>query len=351
MLVIRKNKQAFVFGTYKNSRPFFFSWAIFLGVILITMSILTLIDRSSLTMYYIYIIIVNFGLLMEHRLRIALNLVSFLTIFITIIAVFEHASEVLILNVMEALGVTGTSFVVSTTIFRVFLRQVASDKLIEQKNAEVAIEKKRADDLLNNILPKDIAEELKSSGQVIPRQFKNASIMMLDFKNFGIISRDMTPAKLISVLDYCFKGFDQITAKHRLEKIKTIGDAYLCVGGVPESNNTHALDCIAAAKDILSFLTEWKTKQISQNEPYFEARIGIHTGEVIAGVVGDKKFAFDIWGDAVNTCARVESTGEANQINISQTTYELIKGKVDCEHRGKIPIKNGAPLDMYFIKG
>ncbi len=350
VLIIQKNKKAFSKGTFSRSPLFFYSWAIFLGFTLVAMSLLTLIDRSSLTMYYIYIIIANFGLLMQHKQRIALNLISFFVIQVAIFYLFFQDKEAYILNSLEALGVTLTSFIVSTTIFNVFVKQVAADKLVEEKNEEIAKEKLRGDQLLHNILPEDIATELKETGRVIPRQFAKASIMMLDFKNFGIKSREMSPAKLISILDYCFKNFDRIISTHGLEKIKTIGDAYLCVGGVPEPNQCHALDSIRAAQDILVFLAEWKAEQVSKKEPFFEARIGIHTGEVIAGVVGDKKFAFDIWGDAVNISARVEAASEANQINISQTTYDLVKGQVNCQHRGKVPIKNGDPIDMYFVK-
>jgi class 3 adenylate cyclase len=174
--------------------------------------------------------------------------------------------------------------------------------------------------------------------------------MMLDFKDFSGISRSLTPEGLIAKLDYCFKNFDRITAIYRLEKIKTMGDGYLCVGGVPKSNQTHPFDCIEAAYEMLTFLEEWKTEQMSLNELYFEARIGIHSGPVIAGVVGDKKFAFDLWGDAVNIAARLESSGETGKINISQTTYDLVKHKIACTHRGKIPIKNQEPINMYFVK-
>src|SRR5690606_37492906 len=201
-------------------------------------------------------------------------------------------------------------------------------------------EKKRADKLLHNILPREIATELKTRGVVKPRHFSSATVMMIDFVGFSKLSKSLTPEQLIADLDICFKKFDCISANHNLEKIKTIGDAYLCVGGVPESNTTHPVDCIEAAIEIIAFLEAWKAEKILSRESFFECRIGIHTGPLVAGVVGDKKFAFDVWGDTVNITARIESASEPGKINISETTYELIKQKYECIPRGKIEIKN-----------
>ena len=351
IITIRMNREAFANGRYKYGRFFIYTWAIFLGVMFITLAILTFSARISLSIYFIYIIIANFGLLMVHLDRVLLNGLSFLAITAAILVLFFGEIEILIVTFLEALGVTVVSFVVSTQTFNAFLRQVVADKLLERKNAEIAEEKKRGDELLNIVLPEEIANELKATGHVQPRQFSSATIMMLDFKNFSNICRSLTPEGLIAVLDHCFKNFDRITATHRLEKIKTIGDAYLCVGGVPKSNQTHPFDCIEAALEMLAFLEEWKVEQMALNEPFFEARVGIHSGPVIAGVVGDKKFVFDMWGPAMNITARLESSGEAGKINISQTTYDLVKHKMVCSHRGKIPIKNQEPLDMYFVKG
>jgi len=350
IITIRMNQEAFAAGRYKYGRFFIYTWAIFLGVMLITMAILTFSARTSLSIYFVYIIIANFGLLMVHLDRVLLNGVSFLAISVAILFLFFGELEIFVVNLMEALGVTVVSFVVSTQIFNAFIRQVIADKLLEEKNTEIAEEKKRGDELLYNILPKEIANELKATGKVEARQFSSATIMLLDFKNFSGISRSLTPEGLIAVLDYCFKNFDRITEVHRLEKIKTIGDAYLCVGGLPKTNQTHPYDSIKAAREMLAFLKQWKVEQMALNEPFFEARIGIHSGPVIAGVVGDKKFVFDMWGDAVNIAARVESSGEVGKINISQTTYDLVKHKITCRHRGKIPIKNQEPLDMYFVE-
>ena len=350
ILTIHIKREAFAIGRFKYGKLFIYTWTLFLGVILITMAILSLIDRGALTMYSIYIIIANFGLLMLHQDRVLLNTVSFLIILVAIFLLYLQQHELLFIYILEAVGVTVTSFAVSTQMFNAYVREVYLDKLLEDKNEKIEMEKERGDELLHNILPLDIAEELKANGYVKPRHFSSATIMLIDFKNFSLISRSLTTDQLIADLDHCFKQFDQITTKYQLEKIKTIGDAYLCAGGIPESNASHPFDTIEAAREILSFLYDWKIEKTTLNEPYFEGRIGIHTGPVIAGVVGDKKFAFDVWGDAVNIAARIEANGEAGKINISNTTYELIKHKYTCTHRGKITIKNHKPVHMYFVE-
>ena len=154
----------------------------------------------------------------------------------------------------------------------------------------------------------------------------------------------------MALLDYYFKSFDQIIEKHQLEKIKTIGDAYMCVGGLPEENPNHALNVLKAAVEIQTWLMEEKLEKEKKGVPFFEARIGIHTGPLVAGIVGSKKFAFDVWGDTVNVAARLESGGKAGKINISASTYHLIKDYFTCQFRGKIPIKNWGEVEMYFVE-
>jgi class 3 adenylate cyclase len=160
----------------------------------------------------------------------------------------------------------------------------------------------------------------------------------------------MTPVDLVNKIDYCFSAFDQILPKYGLEKIKTLGDGYLCVGGVPTPSTDHPEQVIYAAMEILRFLDDWKLECQATKDIYFEGRIGIHTGPLIAGVVGKTKFAFDIWGDTVNIAARLESNGEAGRVNISKSTFLLVENRFECSHRGKIPIKNQEPIDMYFIE-
>lgn len=211
-------------------------------------------------------------------------------------------------------------------------------------------EKNRSNKLLLNILPTEVAEELKDNGAVKPVLFKNVSIMFTDFEGFTKIAEKMSPEELIKTLDTSFTQFDKITEKYNLEKLKTIGDSYMCAGGLPIENKSHPLDTCLAALEMKSFMDRVKELQTELGLPHWDLRIGIHCGSVIAGVIGEKKFTYDIWGDAVNTASRLESSGVAGQINISQSVFERVHPFFICEYRGKIPAKNKGDFDMYFLK-
>lgn len=227
-------------------------------------------------------------------------------------------------------------------------------KTIHKNNRLLDEEKQKADRLLLNILPEKVAEELKLSGKADPALYRDATIIFSDFKDFSQISELLTPEELIGELDRCFKKFDEIVTAHGLEKIKTIGDAYMCVAGIPSNPHdtvNNAIRAIEAAMDMAEFVNEIKTQKREQGKLYWEIRIGVHTGDVVAGIVGQKKFAFDIWGDAVNVAARMEQHCEAGKINISQTTYELVRERFVCSYRGHIEAKNKGELNMYYIQG
>ncbi|TMI89496.1 MAG: GAF domain-containing protein [Bacteroidetes bacterium] len=219
---------------------------------------------------------------------------------------------------------------------------------VEERTNELYIEKKKSDDLLLNILPEVVAQELKQTGRTTPRSYELATVMFTDFENFTLKSEKLSPEELVSIIDSCFKRFDEIISKHNLEKIKTIGDAYLCVSGLPDTKDHNAVSVIKAAIEIIDMIKELRESK-SENG-FFDIRIGIHTGPLVAGVVGSKKFAYDIWGDTVNTAARMEQNSEANRINISQSTYELVKDKFNCSFRGKQPAKNKGLIEMYFVE-
>ncbi|HNP49681.1 MAG TPA: adenylate/guanylate cyclase domain-containing protein, partial [Bacteroidia bacterium] len=176
------------------------------------------------------------------------------------------------------------------------------------------------------------------------------TVMFTDFKNFTQASEILSPVELVQEIHECYSAFDKIISELNLEKIKTIGDSYMCAGGLPVPNKSNAVDTVRAAMKINEFMLALKLKRISENKPYFEIRIGCHTGPVVAGIVGIKKFAYDIWGDTVNIASRMESAGEAGRVNVSGTTYELIKDIFSCNYRGKISAKNKGEIDMYFVE-
>lgn len=231
-----------------------------------------------------------------------------------------------------------------------FVRARQNALVLAEKNKTIKEEQERSEKLLLNILPSLIADELKANGRTKAQYFEDVSVLFADFVGFSKIAERLSPQQLVSELDICFQKFDEIIAHYNLEKIKTIGDAYMCAGGVPYGNGAQMTSMVAAAFDMQHWLHEWNNKREQAGMPRFDARIGIHRGPVVAGVVGSKKFAFDIWGDTVNIAARIEQAGEGGQINISGEAYEVIKDQSPCRYRGKIPAKNKGEIDMYFLE-
>lgn len=218
----------------------------------------------------------------------------------------------------------------------------------EKSKANIVItqEKQRSDELLKNILPIEVAEELKAKGSSDARLFDEVTVLFTDFVNFTRISERLSPSQLVHELDNCFKAIDGIVSKYGIEKIKTVGDAYLAVAGLPVENPNHAEHMVLAAIEIRDYMIARKAEL---GDETFGIRIGIHSGSVVAGIVGVKKFAYDIWGDTVNTAARMEQNSAEGRINISGATYQLIKDKFQFEYRGKVEAKNKGELDMYFV--
>lgn len=214
---------------------------------------------------------------------------------------------------------------------------------------QVQEEKEKSERLLLNILPREIAKELKEKGSTKPVLFESVSVLFTDFKGFTVIAEKLPPSELVQELDACFVQFDKITERYNLEKLKTIGDSYMCAGGIPLKNNTHALDCVLTALEIQNLMNMIKALKEQLKIPYWELRLGIHTGPLVAGVIGEKKFAYDVWGDTVNIASRMESSGTPGKINISGATYELVKEYFECEYRGKVKAKNKGEVDMYYV--
>ncbi len=222
---------------------------------------------------------------------------------------------------------------------------------LTKKNEILEEEKQTSEALLINILPETIASQLKNKGYVTPKEYKKVSVLFTDFEKFTHISEELTPDEIIKNLGIFFAEFDNIVTSHYVEKIKTIGDAYMCAGGIPLRNRSNPIDTVLAGLEMQHFANEINKKKRENNELEWKLRIGIHTGKLIAGVVGSRKFAYDIWGDTVNTAARMESSGEAGKVNISGATYNYVKEYFDCEYRGKIKAKNKGEVDMYFVHG
>ena len=221
-------------------------------------------------------------------------------------------------------------------------------KFVKKTNSIIEEEKNRSNNLLLNILPEETALELKKNGKVQAKKFESVTVLFTDFEGFTHYAEKLPPEKLVESIDYYFSKFDTIMEKYNLEKIKTVGDAYMCAGGLPFPTGDHAYKMTLAALEIARFVNI-SEELITQNQTHFKIRIGINTGPLVAGVVGIKKFSYDIWGDTVNIASRMESNSEPGRINISEHTYQIIKNDFDCEYRGEIEVKNKGMMKMYFV--
>lgn len=219
------------------------------------------------------------------------------------------------------------------------------DQELELKTKELEEEKKKTDSLLKNILPEDIVNEIKTNGKVKPRYYDRVSILFTEFCGFDLITSEVDPNLLFSELNEVFENFDVIVHKYNLEKLKTIGDSYMIAAGLPNVMDDHALKILQAAIDMQNYI--WKRNRVKNIK--FEMRAGIHSGPVVAGIVGMRKFTYDIWGDAVNIASRMASGCEPKKINISGETYKLVKDKFDCIYRGKLSAKGKGAIDMYYV--
>lgn len=236
-------------------------------------------------------------------------------------------------------------------IHRHIKRQQVLEQLVLSRTEELKDEKEKTESLLANVLPKGTADEIMSKGKATRRKYNFATVLFSDIQGFTKIAEEVNPEVLIDELDKFFFHFDTVVEKYNIEKIKTIGDAYMCAGGIPKSNRSNPIEVILAALEMSVFMENLKKEQQKKGLVFWDIRIGLHTGNVIAGVIGHKKLSYDIWGDTVNTASRMESSGEAGKINISGTTYEYAKEFFICEYRGKMPVKYKGELDMYFVNG
>lgn len=222
-------------------------------------------------------------------------------------------------------------------------------QFIKKTKKIIEKEKNISNSLLLNILPEETAQELKKNGKVVAKRYELATVLFTDFDGFTNYSEDLPPEKLVESIDYYFSKFDEIIDKYDLEKIKTIGDSYMCAGGIPFETDDHAYQVILAALDIIDFV-EQSNNRLLDDQINFKVRVGVNSGSIVAGIVGTKKFAYDIWGDTVNIASRMESNSETGKINISENTYQLVKEQFSCKYRGEIQVKNKGMMKMYFVE-
>jgi class 3 adenylate cyclase len=348
LVLISRNFTAIKQGAYDYGRQISLLTLILLTIAMLPMSIISLMNRSSVAIFAIYIGVINIVVLLPHRERLILNGINTAIFLAAVFWVQRNNQELLVMNLSETLALVIPNLVFATFQYNLSVKQFKNVRLLAEQKDQIKVEKQRSDELLHNILPASVVEELRDNGFAQPRKYKEATVLFSDFTGFSNICRQLTPEELISDLSYCFGRFDEIITYYGIERIKTIGDAYMCVCGVPEYTHDHALRMIQAAREMHDFLNHWEQERVAAGRPVFKARIGIHSGPVTGGVVGTAKFAFDIWGDTVNIAARMENSSSPGRINVSADTYALTKDQFNFTFRGSIPVKNIGEVEMYF---
>jgi adenylate cyclase len=225
------------------------------------------------------------------------------------------------------------------------------DYLVGLRTQELEAERDRSEQLLLNVLPREVVDELQQNGSVQPRRFESASVLFTDFCSFTRISESMSPEQLLLQLEYFYQSFDEISAKHGLERLKTIGDAYMAVAGVPVARPDHAVGCVAAALEMVQAVVDTQASAAASGAAEWRVRVGVHTGPVVAGVVGKRRFAYDIWGDTVNVASRMQANSLPDRVNISAATHVLVKDAFTCEPRSLVEVKGKGLLQMYLVGG
>ncbi|KAF0158937.1 MAG: adenylate/guanylate cyclase with GAF sensor(s) [Syntrophaceae bacterium] len=300
---------------------------------------------------YIFILTVMALVPVDRRYALVIIAASLVTFFV--VSRLEHVSFNHTGDGYSLLDLFSATFVAIAFIYLLHSTRLASwlkSRKIEQQSEEMRSDKEKIDNLLLNILPPVVAEELKGHGYVKPVFYPSATIVFTDFIGFTKISETLTPDQLVRELDEAFSRFDRVMDKYGLEKLKTIGDSYMYAGGVPVINNTHEIDAVLGALEIQSIVEQVNQEKACQGRPVFEIRIGINTGPLMAGVVGEKKFVYDVWGDSVNLASRMESSGKTGRVNISESTHVRIRDLFETEARGQIIAKNKGAVEMYFVK-
>ena len=321
-----------------------------ISITLLVMAILSYVDRHSLIMYAVYVLVANFMFLIGHRLRLLFNILSYLMVAIIIFLLPGIDYTTRVIFIIEAAGITLPAVFIASFRYNDQVRQFMHEKELEEISTKIEAEREKNEELLLNLLPKNIAEELKQNGFVQPKNYPEVSIMFTDFVNFSNKSEKVTPEEIVKRLDYYFSTFDQIIEEYNLEKIKTLGDGYMCIGGIGSPTEQACINMVSAAIAIRNFVHEEIEKCQKIDQLCFDIRIGIHVGSVVAGVVGRKKLSFDIWSHNVNIASRMENNSEIGAINISELVYNKIKDHFKCTYRGEIPVKGLGMMAQYFVE-
>jgi len=265
------------------------------------------------------------------------------------LCVMDFEPRQLSLEQQESLRRLSRQVLTQLELRRQLIERGRTIKELDRARAEAASEKARAEELLDNVLPAPVADELKKHGKVQPRHISSATILFADFQGFTLLAERMEPEPLLSLLDQYFTAFDEIIARHRLEKLKTIGDAYMAVGGVLDTNRRHPVHACLAALEMKTAVADIKSRRKKLGLPVLELRVGIHTGPVISGVIGSQRFTFDIWGEAVNKASFMEAHCPPARINISETTARQVETYFELESRGLVEVKHERVHRMYFL--
>jgi adenylate cyclase len=265
------------------------------------------------------------------------------------LCVMDFKPRQLTFDQIESLRQLSRAVLTQLELRRKLIEQAQTIRELDQARMETAAGKASADKLLDNLLPAAIADELKKNGRVLPKYVRSATILFADFQGFTLLAERTEPATLVALLDQYFTAFDDIVARHGLEKVKTIGDAYMAVGGLPATDRRHPIDACLAALDMQSTVARIRLRTEKMRLPALDLRVGIHTGPVISGVVGSRRFSFDIWGDAVNKAFIMEARGAPGRINISETVAGHVKALFELEPRGSIEAKHERVHQMFFL--
>ncbi|MDV7140987.1 adenylate/guanylate cyclase domain-containing protein [Maribacter sp. TH_r10] len=317
-----------------------FTATTYIGIILF----LYLLGYSSGVWVICYIIIITPYMTFPksaRKLAIGFSILGGLTLIISVVLQSKIIAHYDVLDpyFLQVINISTTGLICLTIAWTLSV-------LIDRSEESLKAEQKRSDDLLHNILPVNVARDLKETGKTVPKRHKNVTILFTDFIGFTELVASIPAITLVNELNDIFGRFDEIVEETGVEKIETIGDAYMAACGLEEEVKEHAINCIKAAQRMLSYLEERNNK----HEIKWRMRVGIHSGPIVAGVVGKKKFNYDLFGDTINMASRMESLGEHGKINISKTTYQLVKNDINCESRGKIHAKGKGELEMYFVK-